>query len=187
MLVVAMEDENRFCVACGATLPEGARYCIECGAPVGGRVNLYRAGPGLLYAAKSRNGPDMKMFILIYSVVAALMGILLLWVGLSLEEATWNEVSNLYEDMGMGSLTPWNDSMPMTIIIPGAFTLLSGLCALGSWWLCRQHGPKKMAVLACALSTVLILNVGDLVGVVLCIVGAFVTYRLYIDKYSFTS
>ncbi len=83
-----MEDENRFCVTCGTTLLEDAGYCTECGALVGERVNPYRAVLGPLYAIKSRDGLDMKIFILIYDVIATLMGILLLWVGLSLDEAT---------------------------------------------------------------------------------------------------
>ena len=79
-----MTDENKFCTACGAMLPEGAEFCPECGAGIGGRANPHAFAQGPGYGMQQRSGPPtVSILILIYGLLAAVFGISAIYLGLT--------------------------------------------------------------------------------------------------------
>ena len=180
-----MTDENKFCTACGAMLPEGAEFCPECGAGIGGRTNPHAYAQGPSYATVQRSGPPaMSLLVLIYGVFALILGIVSVYLGFTFTEADFQELVEQYEAMGMVFPLEWSDSFSSEMLLTGAVTMASAACALISYWFCYKRGPKTYAVVACAAATVLSFGVMSVVTVV---IGALVTFLMYRDTKGFTS
>lgn len=180
-----MSDENKFCTACGAMLPDGAEFCPECGAGIGGRANphSYAQGPG--YTPAQRTGPPtISILVLIYGVFALILGVVSVYLGLTFTEAGFQELVEQYEAMGMVFPLEWSDSFSSEMLLTGGITIASAVCALVSYWFCYKRGPKTYAVIACALATVLSFG---MIGIVSVIIGALVTFLLYRDSNGFAS
>lgn len=182
-----MTEENRFCVRCGARLPEGAEFCPECGASVGGGGNPY-VSQQPYQPRQSTAMPRMTTYILIYGVLAVIFGLISLYTGATLNEADWNSMIDMYEEMGFAGVLPaWDDFFRTQMLVAGACMVLSGACAFAGYWFCRQRGPRMYVVVACAVASVLTLGMMDVTSVILLIVGLFVTYMVYTDKTGFAS
>lgn len=182
-----MTEENRFCVRCGARLPEGAEFCPECGASVDGGGNPY-VSQQPYQPRQSTAVPKMSIYILIYGVLAVIFGLMSLYEGAILSEADWNTMMDMYEQMGFeGILPPWDEFFRTQMLISGACMILSGACALAGYWFCRQRGPRMHVVILCAVASVLTLGMMDVTAVITLIIGLFVTYMVYNDKTGFAS
>lgn len=180
-----MTDENKFCTACGAMLPEGAEFCPECGAGIGGRSNphAYAQGPG--YPMQQRSGPPaVSILILVYGVIAAILGLSTVYLGLTFTEADFQALVDQYEAMGMVLPFEWSDSFSSDMLFTGGITIISAISALVSYWFCYKRGPKTYAVIACAVATVFSYGMISIVSIA---IGAIVTFLLYRDDKGFTS
>lgn len=183
-----MESENRFCVACGAMLPDGAEFCPSCGANVRNGGNPHISGPQPQYVRTgtwNSGKPKMTVLILAYGILATLMGLLFLVMGSSITEELYQEILSMGfpYDMTM-------DQFVQLVLITGAVFLVSGLLALASYVFCNKKGPKKYAVTLCLLASLVPLGtlaVQDVTGIFLFIIGALVTFMLYNDRNGFES
>lgn len=135
-----MTEENNFCVSCGAMLPPGAEFCPSCGAGVDGRTNPHSARPSPGYATAQPSGLNVSLFILIYGVLALIVGLYGTYSGLTFDEAAYNEMRELYESIGM-TIGPWDPSFATELLISGVLCLISGVLALLSYWL--QEGRAQ--------------------------------------------
>ena len=180
-----MTDENKFCTACGAMLPEVAEFCPECGAGIGGRANPHAFAQGPGYGMQQRSGPPtVSILILIYGLLAAVLGISAIYLGLTFTEADFQELIDQYAAVGMVLPFEWSDSFNSEVLFSGGISLVSAVGALVSYWFCYKRGPKTYAVIACAVSTVFSFGMASFVSV---IIGAIVTFLLYRDDKGFTS
>lgn len=181
-----MNDERKFCTSCGAMLPAGAEFCPECGAGVGGNARSYA---GRTYANTSGRIPGVniaKPLLLIYGVLAIIMAVTFLYNGYILDEALYNEIVDMYLDMGV-QMPPWDDFNKTQMMVAGAFMLTSAVIALMSYWFCKNRGPKRNAVVSCAVASLLVLGVMDVTAVIMLVIGFIVTYMIYKDDASFDS
>lgn len=182
----SMNDEKKFCTACGAMLPDGAEFCPACGAGVDGHANPYTVRSNPYSTNQARSGSVAKTLLLIYGVLAIIMAIAFLYNGYILNESMYNEMMQMYSDMGI-NVPAWNDFMKTQMMVAGAFMLMSGITALISYWYCKNRGPKKYAVIWCAVASVLVLGMMDITAIIFLIVGLLVTYMIYNDKTGFES
>lgn len=193
-----MNEENNFCVSCGARLPEGSVFCPECGTPLNGdappRASAARnlAGP-----AKGGNGA-IPILILVYGILGLIIGVSSLFQAFAIDGAAYqsmiDQINQAFIDSGMTPvdiLPAWTDSTKTLMIVAAVFGTLSPLAALGSYFFCYKTGPKKTAVLLCVAATVLILgpcvfSTYTCMAVPSFIVGALISYLLYNSTDIFT-
>ena len=183
-----MSENNRFCTACGARLPEDSNFCPECGASIDGGTNPYASqGPtyGQPVNAKKSNIPT---FILLYGIIGTIFGAYMVYYSISFTEAYYNDmVEQMVDIFGQefADMFPeWTASMQNTMIAGSVCGLASAVCALVSYYFCWKGGPWKNALIFCALSTILSLGIviSDYTGILLFIIGGFVTYKVYTGK-----
>lgn len=180
-----MTEENNFCVVCGAMLPPGAEFCPACGSGIDGKSNPHVTGTRAGYTNSQSGGINVGIFILVYGLIALIYGLYSAYLGLTYTEASYNDLLQMAESMGMGGMLPaWSDSIPTDFLISGILTIASGALALLSYWFCRQGGPRNYAVVACFAASVLSFWFFSVVSI---IVGLIVTFLLYRDKNMFTS
>lgn len=179
-----MNDDKRFCTACGALLPAGATFCPECGAGTDGSSNPYAGRAQPYRAPQSQGGSIAKTLLLVYGVLAIVMAIAFLYNGIVLNEAMYNEMMQMYWDMGI-EMPAWDDFIKTQMMAAGAFMIMSALAALASYWFCKKRGPKKNAVMSCAIASVLVLGMMDVTAIIMLIIGCLVTYMLYKDNTGF--
>ena len=178
-----MTEENNFCVVCGAMLPPGAEFCPACGSGVDGRSNPHAAEARAGYSGSQSGGINIGIFVLLYGIIALIVGVYGTYIGLTFTEADYNQIAEMYESFGL-ALPAWSDSIPTEYLISGIMTVVSGALALLSYWFCRQGGPRTYAVVACLAASVLSYGFFSFISI---IVGLIVTFLLYRDKNMFTS
>lgn len=191
-----MTEEHKFCTGCGANLPEGAQFCPECGKGVNGSTNPYQTYGGPNQYGQPVGKSTIPTFILFYGVAGLVYGLIMLVESASLSEEYWNEmiemISNISGIDASQYFPVWSDSIRTTMIVSSIFGTVSPLCALVSYYFCWKNGPWKNAMIFCGLATALILGIGIATqflwtGVLLFIIGLYVTYRLYLDKDRYAS
>ena len=193
-LVSRMTDENRFCTACGARLPEGSIYCPECGRPVDGGQNPYAADPGWDRGMVQRRKSSIPVFLLLYGIFGLIVSLYMLSFAYGLNEEVYNQFLQNAEEM-IGSdvspmMPPWEDSLRTMMLAASVFGIISPVLALVSYYFCWKGGPWKNAIILCGLSSVLILGTciaSSMEGLILFLIGMFVTFMLYRDKDTFAS
>ena len=75
-------------------------------------------------------------------------------------------------------------------VAASVFGIVSPVLALVSYYFCWKGGPWKNAIILCGLSSVLILGTciaSSMEGLILFLIGMFVTFMLYRDKDTFAS
>lgn len=190
-----MSENDRFCTACGARLPEGSLFCPECGRSVDGGENPY-AGAYAGYDDRSRvqRKSSVPIFIILYGIFGLIVGASMLSFCVGLNEASYNELLQTAGDM-MGSdvtgmMPAWSESLKNMLVATCVFGTVSPICALVSYVFCWRNGPWKYALAFCALADVLILGMcltDVITAVILFIIGLIVTYKLYTDRETFSS
>ena len=179
------QNGNRFCTHCGANLPPDSTFCPECGTPVNGGVNPYQANAaGQAYTQPGMNPTGATpLMLMLYSVGAVVLGLIMLMAAAMLNEEMWNE---MLEMSGMDM--PYNPAMKTLYIVYGVCLIFSAVMAYLSYRHVRDLTSWKAAYTLCLLATVAILPlVMDLVGILMLLIGALVTYRIYRFKPYFTS
>ena len=185
-----MSDEHRFCVSCGAQLPEGSRFCTECGSSTDGGYTAPRMSGTIIKGGRS----IVPIMILVYGIVGLLYGLSTLAESVAMDYSTYQEMAKMFDDIFIENgyepvsiLPAWSDSTKMLLIVSAIFGTLSPLAALGSYYFCYKQGPKKNAVYLCIAATVLILgtccfSTYIILSVPAFIIGALITYMLYNSK-----
>ncbi len=186
-----MNDENRFCVVCGAKLPEDSMFCPDCGTSVNGDAPARDASPRNAAGPAKGGNAIVPIFILVYGAIGLIIGLYELAGAIVIDEAAYQAIiDNFNKTMADYGLDPvqilpdWTDTTKLLMITAAVFGTLSPLAALGSYYFCHKTGPKKKAVQLCIAATVLILglcafSVYSVFAVPCFIVGAILTYLLY--------
>ena len=175
--------EDKHCIRCGELIPAGSEYCPTCGAALDGTAydrsqDFYRDRTG--FGRKDVDLGKTPTFIMLYGVIAFLIGIVITFESTSVE-AIWNEVADengLYVGLTMAQTET-------ALLFTGVFLLLSGLCAIGSGFLATRKSNYRMCLILCVLACVLPLFMAvGLVnmiiwGIILLLIGAAMAYRIY--------
>ncbi len=185
-----MNDENNFCVSCGARLPADATFCPECGMSVNGDA-APRDPSGMRTAGPVKGGSAViPIFILLYGIFGLFVGVSTLIESISIDQAAYQElvdaINQMFIDNGMDPvqiLPEWSDTTKMLMIVAAVFGTLSPLAAIGSYYYCYKTGPRKTAVQLCLAATVLILGLCVFTDYIYCaipcfLIGAIMTYVL---------
>lgn len=186
-----MNDENNFCVSCGAKLPAGSTFCPECGMSLNGDApprnpsDMRTAGP------VKGGSAVIPIFILLYGVLGLIVGVSTLMQTIAIDQAAYQElidsINQMFIDAGMEPvqiLPEWSDTTKMLMIVAAVFGTLSPLAAIGSYYYCYKMGPRKTAVQLCLAATILILGLCVFTEYAFCaipcfIIGAIMTYVLH--------
>ncbi len=185
-----MNDENHFCVACGAKLPADATFCPECGMSVNGDAPP-RDPSGMRAAGPVKGGSAViPIFILLYGIFGLLIGVFALLLSISIDSVAYQELIDNFNqyliDSGVEptqTFPEWSETMKNLMIVASVFGTLSPLAALGSYYYCYKTGPRKTAVQLCLAATVLILGLCVFTDYIYCaipcfLIGAIMTYVL---------
>ena len=182
--------EERHCIRCGEVIPEGSEYCPTCGASLDGTAydrtaDFYRNKAGWKKEDTLQSIPKLMM---VYGVLAVIVGAVVL-VSYGTIDGTWEQLADA-DGTYYGLTLDQTRSALMFIGIPMA---LSGLCALASGFMTGKREGYRMSMLLCILASVLplfmalgLLNT-IVFGIVLCVIGLYVTTRLYNNSQCFAS
>lgn len=185
-----MNDENNFCVSCGARLPADATFCPECGMSVNG--DAPPRDPSVMRTAGPVKGGSavIPIFILLYGIFGLFVGVSMLAFSISIDSVAYQElidsINQYLIDSGMEPtevLPAWSDTLKILMIVAAVFGTLSPLAALGSYYYCYKTGPRETAVRLCLAATILILGLCVFVdyaacGIICFVIGAIMTYVL---------
>lgn len=193
-----MNDENSFCVSCGAKLPAGATFCPECGMSVNGDAPP-RDPSSMRTAGPVKGGSAViPIFILVYGILGLIVGVSTLIESMAMDQAAYqsmiDSINQSLIDSGMDPvqvLPDWTDTIKIQMIAAAVFGTLSPLAAIGSYYFCYKTGPRKTAVQLCVAAAVLILGlcafpVYAMFAVPCFIIGAIMTYVLHNSSDVFT-
>ncbi len=191
-----MNDESRFCTACGASLPEGSMFCPECGRSVSGSENPYAQGPrpqmgGGPVGAPPPGKSAIPMLVLIYGVIGVIMGAVFLNDGLAMTEDLYNgmleELSGIMGVDAFAIMPAWTSTMQLQMIVSGAFLTVSAVCALVCYIFCWVN-QWRYALWFCVLADILVLGFCAypyfaIYAIPLFLIGLFVTFRMYNERF----
>lgn len=174
-----MDEENKaFCTQCGAILPEGAQYCPKCSAQCNTDSPNNEVKAHLDAVAESRLSTT-QTFVLIYVVIAALWGIIMLITAVSLTSEMWDEVVRTVE--AQGTEMPWTlDTFKTYVYIIGVCELVSAAFAFISYYNIKRRSNYTFALVACLIAAVTSAS-----GIITLIIGLYMTYRIYTSKQCF--
>lgn len=180
-----MTDENQeFCVKCGARIPPDSTFCPECGVPIDGGTNPYASQCGTRDygggCCPANNIKTTGTFILIYGLISTLFGIMMVSVGLSMTMDLWNQMI----EMTGSSMTISMEDFKSLATMLGAMLLASGVCALISGFLVGKGQKWMVSLVLCGAASILSFGF-EVLGIVTCAIGLFMTYRIYRNKDSF--
>ncbi len=184
-------EGNRFCTRCGAELMEGASFCKECGSPVGGYANPYQTG-----GYRVKKGPSFAFVILIYGIMAVVIGLVdaLSAIGLT-EEAYQEMVDTVSNTAGMdmsGYFPAWSPNMAVLMPLSMVFLAISGALAVYCYFRCRKADDWKTCVILCAASSIACLGMCCFtfyasIGIILFVFGLVFTALLYASRNTFNA
>lgn len=182
--------EERQCVRCGGRIPEGSEYCPSCGAASDGSAYEHRDETVYMDSRRYGRRPDTlgvtPTLVLVYGVLAAIFGILLLIAPSFVDWSGLADSEGLY--MGLTESEYTTASMIM-----GAVFLISGVCALISSLMARNRERYLLSFVACLLASLvplamaLVDTASIVLGIVMCAIGLLMTYRIYANRDSFSS
>ncbi len=183
--------EEKKCVRCGETIPYGSEYCPTCGAALDGTAydrsqDFYRDRTG--FGRREVDLGKTPMLIMTYGIIAVLIGIVITAESQSVE-GIWETVADadgLYFGLTMAQTQT-------ALLFTGVFLLLSGICALVSGFLASKKISYKvclaLCVLACVLPLFMAIGLVNMViwGIILCLIGSAMAYRIYNCSGAFSS
>lgn len=177
-----MNDENgKFCVSCGARLPDDATFCPQCGASVYGNPNPYQAS-GMAVKSQDTLG-NTYMFILIYGIVAVIFGLLMAASGLSMDQQMWDQfIATLPADIADIYSAVTLEEFKSTCYLAGALFVGSGACALVSSFFVKSRTKWIVALVMCLVASLLSVEM-----IITLIIGLFMTFKIYVNKNVFSN
>ena len=182
--------EERYCIRCGEPIPEGSEYCPTCGAALDGTpydrtADFYRNKAGWKKEDTLESIPKLMM---LYGVLAVLAGVVA-FAAYGMLDGNWAELAD--ENGLFYGLTL--DQTSTAVMFIGVFILLSGLCALVSGFMTGKRENYRLSLVLCIAASVLplfmALGVVDAVlfGIILCVIGLYVTNRIRENGQCFAS
>lgn len=193
-----MSNENKFCIRCGATLPDGSVFCPECGAAVDGSQPPREVPSNRNVSTKKNPLSPVPVLILIYGVLAALGAIMLFILAISVDGIL--EMLKEMADSGQISQADYQSikdlfdsySMPIQTVffLMGAIFLASGAAAIMAGASASELKEWKRTVTLCGVAAVVpfFLAPFDILNaVILPAVGIIMTYMIYKHKDDFKS
>ncbi len=184
-------EGNRFCTRCGAELMEGASFCKECGSPVGGYANPYPAG-----GYRVKKGPSFAFLILIYGIMAVVIGLIDAVSAIGLTEEGYQEMLDMVSGtagMDVSEYFPaWSSDMAVLMPLSMVFLAVSGAIAIFCYFKCKKAEDWKTCVILCAASSVACLGICcfslyAVIGIILFVFGLVFTALLYASRNTFNA
>lgn len=175
-----MDEENKaFCTQCGAILPEGAMYCPKCSAQCNSDLPNPGNGARSFDAVAESRLSTTQTFIIIYVVIAAIWGIIMLVSAASVTTEMWDEIVRTVEEQGQEM--PWTlDTMKTYMYALGACEIISAAFAYFSYYNIKNRSNYTYALIGCLIATVT-----SVAGIITFIIGLYMTYRIYTSKQCF--
>jgi hypothetical protein len=195
------EEENGFCISCGAILPSGAEFCPVCGHHIGGPVMSGGSVPLSKSTAENAGGLITWAVLLmaIYAVLSVSIGLYsILEAGMMVDV-----LKEVLVDSGIdwvqfrASMGFVSDAEFVSFIVnSGAVSLASGAVIVVSCVLCALRRMYKIAVVLCVAGSAVLFAtaaVGPAAQIagslatssVMFIVGALVAYLIYKSEAAF--
>ena len=198
-----MDDEFKFCYKCGAELPEGSDFCPECGASINRSINdqnntEYTARP----ANSSGNLGVFSVLILVYGILAIIGAVFTIIVGMSINSLLQSfmdminsglipeEYQEIFEEAMAAIQSMTTESLMFTFTFIGIVLIISGILAIIAGHYAGNRTNYKAALVLCLVAagiTFLLLPFDIITGIILPIVGLFMSYEIYRNKDEFTS
>ncbi len=176
------DQEKRFCVRCGAELPADSLFCPDCGSPVDGGENIYDVNRPR-FATRPDTMGSTSTLVLIYGIFAAAFGLLMIVSWSAFTPELWQDFIQEFGDVGFTY-----DFMKEVMGVGGACLIVSGAAALLSAFLSNKREHWMIAVVSCAVASFAVFGFGGIIfGILLCIIGLLMTYRIYKNKDAFKS
>lgn len=183
-----MNDDLRYCTACGNELAPSDRFCTACGANVDSMGEESSTGPdvgyGTSYGSARSSSPlrTLSYLMLFWGIIGTLYGI---YTIMTADISAENAMKSL-ESMGywetFTSLGYGEGTLRTISYVEGACIMVSGLSALVAGSLTYSGKNYKVALATCIIATVT-----AMFGIITLLIGAFVTYRLSKNKFAFKS
>ncbi len=186
-----MTMEEKKCVRCGEKIPNGSEYCPTCGAALDGtpynRVEMFYMDKSRYGLRKDTLGITPKL-ILIYGILAAILGVVSL--------AIYGSIESRWSDMADAEGLVYGMTLTQTqtaLLFISAGMLLNGMCAVIGGFLADKRARFTVCLALCAIATVapLIMAVGLTAmivwAIILLMIGFLITNRVYINKDLFQS
>lgn len=187
-----IEMTERYCLKCGEKIPEGSEYCPVCGAAPDGTP--YNKQVETVYMQRGNYGtmPDnlgiTPTFTIVYGILAVIFGIVFM-ASQSMFQQSWDLLADS-DGLYMG-LTLVQTQTAMLII--GACILVSGICAFIGGFLAKKRmlfvPCMILYVISCVAPLFTFFGIVEFIvyGIILCIIGAVMTHRVYSNRIHFHS
>ena len=162
---------------------------VSSGAIAAGRQALGgRKRPETVSEKQAYAAVGQARLMMVYGVLAVIVGVIVL-VAYGTLDGTWDQLAD--SDGTYYGLTL--DQTRSALMFIGIPMVLSGLCALVSGFMTGKREGYRVSLLLCILASVLplfmalgLLN-SIVFGIVLCVIGLYVTSRLYNNSQCFAS
>ena len=163
------------CGRCGNWIPENAECCPTCGR----------------LAIKSESLGNVHIFVLIYGLIAAGCGILLLCFVLFMFDEFWSTISGS-NGLYAGVMT-YGEARSTLVVMTGALSA-SGVLAVASALLAWRLVMNSLSAVLCVVASVLLFfwsppfaDVETLFTTAMFIIGLYMAYRIHKAKSDFRS
>lgn len=182
------EEYNRFCVRCGANLPDNATFCPKCGSPADGSEpadkTYYGNNCGCPYGSCSSGLGSVPVFILLYVVASMIYSLMYLVMGFTMNSELW---TMLEESAGAGVIGMTMEQFKTIAIAGGVCGLVSGFTAFIAYRLVKNNTKVMIAVAMCVISAFASIGLFMEMALLTCPVGLYMAYRIYKNKNCFDS
>jgi len=192
-----MADDSKFCVRCGAIIPEGSSFCGECGLSLEQDPSEKSYTESCPIGIKTKKLGAVPTCILLYGIVMALFSLFGLYLFLNFDsfidmlldlasQLTGEEQKQML-DLITELRNAITESVRVLYIALSIALLVSALCAIMSGYYANKEEKWKLTLILCAIATVLSVSTLGLFAIVLVAIGAYMTYRIYQAKDIFKS
>ena len=161
----------------------GTQFCPYCGADLVGGSTRKADGSG------SGSLDTVRVFVLLYGVVATGFGLIAVITGLAITEQVIQTLVDQMKDINPDYASTLENldvnALKASLYLEGGAILASGVCALLSSMLVKRLTNHPMATVLCAVASILSVGLFPLC-VVTIPVGLYMTYRIYKSKSIFS-
>ncbi len=161
----------------------GTQFCPYCGADLTGGSSRAARGSG------SGNLDTVRIFVLLYGLVAAGFGLIAIISGLALTEQVIQDLIEQMKEINPDYASALEnldvDGLKASLYLEGGAILASGVCALLSSMFIKKMTNHPIATVLCAVASVL--SVALFPPCIVTIpIGLYMAYRIYTSKSLFS-
>jgi len=192
-----MADDGKFCVRCGATLPEGASFCGECG------LSLEQGSSEPPHYESQPIGPNTKELglvpacIIIYGIAISAIFLFVLYFMLNFDsfiqmlvdlasQVSGSEKQQILDMIDMLRSVYTADVRTLYVIL-SLLVIVSGVLAIISGYFANKYEKWKLSLILCIIATAFSVLTLGLISILLIAVGIYMSYRIYKAKDLFKS